>query len=88
MILLGFDDVRKCVHREFARSLPRTRALRYNPFTERVESLDEESSIDSVLSEVALDARIAEDALHSIRKASNRAPNNEQSAAPPPHSSQ
>ena len=53
--------------REFARSIPRPFSVRYNPYTESVEVIDDKPSVQRLVGDIKYSVGILQDAMEKIK---------------------
>lgn len=56
-----------CLHREFARTIPRPFSVRYNPYTQSIEVINDKSSVASLVRDIKYEVDILEDALTKLQ---------------------
>ena len=56
-----------CVRREFAKTVPRPFSVRYNPYTQSVDILDDKSSIQRLVSDIKYEVDVLQDALTKLK---------------------
>ena len=54
--------------REFAKSIPRPFSVRYNPYTESVEVINDAPSIQKLVSDIKYTVDILQDAMNKFQK--------------------
>ena len=54
------------IFREFARQIPRPFSVRYNPYTQSVEVINDKSTIEKLVTDIKYEVDILQDALHKL----------------------